>query len=235
MKYVLVPGAWAGSWIWEGVAARLRQAGHEAHTITLSGLRAADDPASVRLRTHVEDVMRFLDSERLEPVILVGHSYSGVVVGQVASQAPERVAHAVFVEAFLPVQGQSLFDVSGLGVAHERSLIAAHVGLWPPPTQNELRQQPSLHPDQAEDVARKLVGHPGATVVDPAELSVPLSDLRATFVAGEGWLSGSRETDLVDSLRREATWTFRTIGGGHWPMVTVPEQLTSMLLELEWR
>jgi hypothetical protein len=60
----------------------------------------------------------------------------------------------------------------------------------------------------------------------PAELCTPLSGLRATFVAGEGWLSGSRETD-PDSLRSEATWTCRTLVGGHWPMVTVPDQLAS--------
>ena len=85
MNYVLVPGAWAGGWIWDEVAFLLRQKGHTIHQLTLSGLRNDEDTR-----------MEYLQSKRLESVVLVGHSYSGIVVEQVSAKAPQLVAHSVF-------------------------------------------------------------------------------------------------------------------------------------------
>ena len=233
MHYVLIPGAWMGAWVWAEVAETLRREGHQAHAITLSGLDGSDDdPARVRLATHVQDVLSYLRAHAVEDVVLVRHSYSGVVVGQVAAQAPERVAHTVYVEAFLPVDGRSLLDVSGLDVEHERRLIAENGGLWPPPSREELSQQPFLDADLIQRLASRLVGHPGHTVTDAASVPRPLESLPSTFIAGKDWLSFSREQDLLKSLRRSPRWTFRSIEGGHWPMLTVPETLASLLLEI---
>lgn len=174
LHYVLVPGAWMGEWAWSEVASILQRNGREAHPITLSGLHENDDAASVRLATHVRDVLDYLRAHRLENVVLVGHSYSGVVVGQVAAQAPEVVVHTVYVEAFLPVDGKSLLEVSGLDMEHERKVIAENSGLWPPPTREELSQEPFLNTIQVEFLASRLVGHPGHTVADPAVVPRPL-------------------------------------------------------------
>ena len=98
----------------------------------------------------------------------MGHSYSGIVVGQVSVKAPQLVAHSVFIEAFLPIDGQSLLEVSGLGVAHEKGLIEANSGLWPAPTLDELKWQPHLLGEEIAFLASKQVDHPGRTVTDPA-------------------------------------------------------------------
>jgi pimeloyl-ACP methyl ester carboxylesterase len=156
MRYVLVPGAWTGAWVWEGVASRLRRRGHDVLSITLPGLEDGDDAASVGLATHVQAVFDRVRVHELEQVVLVGHSYSGLVVGQVAAQAACAIARTVYVEAFLPVDGQSLFDVSGLDVEHERSSIVENAGLWPPPTREELRAQGSLSVEQVERLAARL-------------------------------------------------------------------------------
>lgn len=185
MHYVLVPGAWMGEWAWSEVASILERNGREAHAITLSGLSQNDDTANVRLATHVRDVLDYLRAHRLENVVLVGHSYSGVVVGQVAAQAPEVVVHTVYVEAFLPVDGKSLLEVSGLDMEHERKLIAENSGLWPPPTREELSQEPFLNTLQVEFLASRLVGHPGHTVTDPAVVPRPLWSLPSTFISGK--------------------------------------------------
>lgn len=235
MHYVLVPGAWMGGWIWSEVSSLLRQKGHNVHPITLSGLDDDLDSAKIQLATHVKDVLDYLEYHQLEQVVLVGHSYAGIIVGQVAAQVPKRVAHTVYVEAFLPVDGQSLLQVSGLDVIHEQELIEHNAGLWPAPTQEELSQQPSLNAEQVATMASRLVGHPGQTVVDPVVLNHPLSALPSTFIAGSGWLDGSREADLLNALRRERRWHFATIEGGHWPMVTIPEQLTAELLQVSER
>lgn len=232
MHYVLVPGAWMGAWAWSEVASRLQRNGQKAHPITLSGLHENDDATGVRLATHVQDVLDYLRTHMLEKVVLVGHSYSGLVVGQVAAQVPGVVAHTVYVEAFLPVDGQSLLDVSGLDVEHERNLIAENAGLWPPPTREELSQQPLLTTDHVDFLASRLIGHPGQTVTDPAVVPRPLWSLPSTFIAGENWLSGSMQMDLINSLRKAPTWTFKSIEGGHWPMLTMPDTLASHLLEV---
>lgn len=229
MIYVLVPGAWTGAWVWDDVVSRLMDKGHYVHSISLSGVASHENPANVSLDDHVRHVVNYLESNGLQQVVLVGHSYSGFVVGQVAAQAPELVHHAVFIEAFLPVDGKSLIDVSGLDWDFETSLIEKNSGLWPPPTRDELKDQPYLNQDHIEWLAAKMVGHPGRTVTDPAVMPKPLSAIRATFIASKGWLSGSREAALVESLKHEPTWTFKSIEGGHWPMLTVPDQLADLL------
>ncbi len=95
VDYVLVPGAWMGGWIWKDVAARLQDGGHTVHQLTLSGLRPREVGVDVRLDTHVHDVLHYLEVNNLRNVVLVGHSYSGMVVGQVTDLARESVIHTL--------------------------------------------------------------------------------------------------------------------------------------------
>ncbi|MEN4040825.1 MAG: alpha/beta hydrolase [Anaerolineaceae bacterium] len=229
MSYVLIPGAWAGDWVWDAVATRLRQFGHEVHQLTLPGLENSDNAKEVRLADHVHVVVDHIESRNLNEVILVGHSYSGIVVGQASTQIPQRVAHIVFVEAFLPVDGKSLLEISGLDAAHEKKLIEENGGLWPAPALEELKSQPHLSDTLIDLLAAKQKDHPGKTVTDPATLARPLTMLRATFISGEGWLSSTREVDLIETLQRHENWDFKTIEGGHWPMLTMPDELATLL------
>jgi pimeloyl-ACP methyl ester carboxylesterase len=229
MNYVLIPGAWAGGWVWDAVATGLRQSGHVVHQLTLPGLDDQNGAEKVRLATHVDAVTRYIGSQNLRDVVLVGHSYSGIVVGQVAARHQQRVAHCVFIEGFLPVDGKSLLDVSGLDVVHEKRLINRNGGLWPAPTREELEGQSHLSVELIDLLAAKQKGHPGRTVMDQAKLSVPLTMLRATFISEEGWLRSSREADLVESLRNHDNWDFQEIEGGHWPMLTIPDEISALL------
>jgi pimeloyl-ACP methyl ester carboxylesterase len=229
MNYVLIPGAWAGGWVWDEIAPRLRQHGHVVHPLTLPGLNDQSDPKKVRLATHVDAVTRCIESHNLRDVVLVGHSYSGIVVGQVATRHPQYVAHSVFIEGFLPVDGKSLLDVSGLDVGHEKRLIDENEGLWPAPTREELEGQPHLTVELIDLLATKQKGHPGRTVTDKATVAGPLTKLRATFISEAGWLSSSREADLVETLRHQRNWDFKVIDGGHWPMLTIPDELSALL------
>lgn len=229
MNYVLIPGAWAGGWVWDAVATRLRQAGDVVHALTLPGLDDEDDAEKVRLATHVDAVTRYLKSNNLRDVVLVGHSYSGIVVAQVAAKEQKRVAHSVFIEGFLPVDGKSLLDVSGLDVDHEKRLIDENGGLWPAPSREELEGQPHLSVELIALLAANQMGHPGRTVTDQAMLAGPLTMFRATFISEEGWLSSSREADLVETLQDHENWDFKVIEGGHWPMLTIPDELAALL------
>src|SRR5437660_801825 len=107
--FVLVHGAWHGGWCWRKLMPLLRSAGHAVWTPTLTGLgeRAHLGNPDVGLSTHVQDVVNVLEYEDLSNVVLVGHSYGGMVITGVAHQMPGRLAHLVYLDAFVPKDGQS--------------------------------------------------------------------------------------------------------------------------------
>lgn len=90
MDFVLIPEAWMDAWVWEPVTDGLRALGHRAHPITLSGLTGDADVWDVELETHVGDVLSVLEESDMREAIVVGHSYSGIVAGQVADRACPR-------------------------------------------------------------------------------------------------------------------------------------------------
>lgn len=112
-SFVLVHGAWGGGWYWRDVARKLRSAGHEVFTPTLTGLgeRSHLGRADVDLDTHVRDVVEVLEYEDLRGVVLVGHSLAGMVVTGVSNEVPGRLAHLVFLDADVPRHGESRFDL----------------------------------------------------------------------------------------------------------------------------
>ncbi len=117
--FVLVHGGWAGGWQWREVAALLRAAGHEVFTPTLTGLgeRVHLAHPDVGLDSHIQDILMVLEYEELRDVVLVGYSYSGMVITGVAERAPERLAHLVYLDAFVPQDGQSMLEILGPDVA----------------------------------------------------------------------------------------------------------------------
>src|SRR5713101_4428932 len=108
--FVLVQGGWVGGWYWKRVTPLLSAAGHEVFAPTLTGLgeRAHLAAPDIGLETHIQDVLGVLTYEDLSNVVLVGHSYGGMVITGVAERAPERLAHLVYFDAFVPTDGQAL-------------------------------------------------------------------------------------------------------------------------------
>src|SRR5215207_4149767 len=101
---VLVPGSWIGGWVWRRVSEPLRRAGHTVYTPTLTGLGERHHLArpAIDLDTHVQDIVGLLQFEDLANVVLVGHSYAGMVVSGVAEQVPEWLARLVYLDASVP-------------------------------------------------------------------------------------------------------------------------------------
>lgn len=221
---VLIPGAWSGPWVWEPVRLALTARGHDVRVVTLSGLEPGEDIASIGLDSHVQDVEAVLEAEDLREVVLVGHSYSGMVAGQVADRVPERVARTVYVQAFLPIHGESLLDAFPAGAkAAELETIDRHGGRWPAPTADEIAREPDISDEQARSLAERMVAHPGRTVSEPAVLARPLAEQRAT------WVASSMDAHGIDRVENSSRWTFVTIDAGHWPMLTQPERLADLL------
>ena len=122
--FVLVHPAWHGGWCWRKVTPLVRAQGHEVHAPTLTGLgeRAHLADPDISLATHIEDVVNVLEFEDLRRVILVGNSSGGMVITGVADRVPERLAQVVYLDAFVPEDGQSLVDL--LSADHRQAMEA---------------------------------------------------------------------------------------------------------------
>jgi pimeloyl-ACP methyl ester carboxylesterase len=109
---VLVHGAWQGAWCWERLAPLLEHRGHQVliPTLTGSGTRAEELTPSVTLETHIGDVLAVVWEAGRDDIVLVGHSYSGMVISGVTERAADRIASLVFVDAFYPNDGESALD-----------------------------------------------------------------------------------------------------------------------------
>lgn len=230
--YVLVPGAWLGSWCWQRVTPLLRAAGHEVYPVTLTGLgdRVHLATPETGLETHVQDVVNLLEFEDLREVVLLGHSYSGLVTGSVLHRVPERIRHAVFLAAGIPVDGESFLDGwsdDGRAWLEEHTQVVDGVRRWD--------VLDDLASDGGDDVSQddqrwfhaKAVGHPFKSLADPARLGNPAADaVPRTYIRCTG------EGDYLPDAVARAGWPVRDIASGHWPMFSRPRELADILLDL---
>lgn len=108
--YVLIHGAWHTGDLLADVAAPIRAAGHEVHTPTLAGNRPGD-PKTVGLADAVQSAIDHLDEHRLDDVVLLGHSYGGMVISHVADRLPGRIRRLIYWNAFVPLDGEALNDL----------------------------------------------------------------------------------------------------------------------------
>jgi pimeloyl-ACP methyl ester carboxylesterase len=224
--YVLVHGAWGGSFSWRKVRPLLQQAGQTVFTPSLTGLgeRAHLATPDVNLTTHIQDVYNAIWYDDLTDIILVGHSYGGMVVTGVADRLPERIKHLVYLDAFLPDDGQSLYDMGGGGPRDSTD--------WrvPPIRRTE-------DPDDPETEWNRLrrLDHPRATLEEKVKLAAPLESrpFSLTYiVATQRPDPGPVFDGIAERLRHNPRWTVREIAGGHNMNRTNPAGLASLLLEL---
>jgi pimeloyl-ACP methyl ester carboxylesterase len=126
--FVLVHGAWHGAWCWRRVARLLTRAGNDVFAPTLTGLceRAHLLTPAVDLDTHILDIVNELKWQELKEVVIVGHSYGGIVISGVAEKMEKAIASFVMLDAFMPENGQSLVDI--WPVAMRDGLLAAERG-----------------------------------------------------------------------------------------------------------
>ncbi|MCT9142334.1 alpha/beta fold hydrolase [Streptomyces violarus] len=222
--FVLVAGTWLGAWAWDEVAAELRAAGHDVQAVTLSGL-AERRGLPAGQQTHVQDIVDAV--ERLDPrdVVLVGHSYAGVPVGQAAERIGDRLARVVFVDAMVPVAGESA--LSGWPSEPVREAIAAS-GFWPPLTAPDYAGQ-DLTDEQIARIVNGSTPHPGATATEPAVLRGDLGELPATYI--KCLRDGDEPMPVVAELLRSDRWELIEMDTGHWPMFSRPRELARVLHE----
>lgn len=237
---VLIPGAWFGADMWGEVPQRLSaDHGHTVRALTLPGLaeRADEKAAEVTLADHVSDVLDALAAGDLHDLVLVGHCYAGSVAAQVAVAAPERVAHLVLLDANVPSPGAGLLEHVGVArpavdeliVRQAAERIAEHGGLWAKPEPGDLARH-GLTDEQVGWLLARASDQPGRTILDPAVLAAPLDTVRTTYInctlpRAEPHPSAAPYTDAE-------SWHFVDFDAGHYPMISHPVQLASLLDEL---
>jgi pimeloyl-ACP methyl ester carboxylesterase len=230
--FVLVHGAWHGGWCWQRVAPLLRKAGHEVFTPTLTGLgeRSHLVSSAIDLTTHILDVVNVLEFEDLRNVILVGHSYGGMVITGVSERAAERLQHVVYLDAFAPRHGQALLDlVSPQFREAVQQQTQATGGLMAP---FPVAEYGVFAEEDVKWVEPKLVPHPFKTLATPVFLTNPAAlALPKTYMYCNNPAMGFFDA-FAERARSEHGWRYRELATGHDAMVTMPRELTALLLEL---
>jgi pimeloyl-ACP methyl ester carboxylesterase len=232
--FVLVHGSAHGGWCWRFLAPLLRAAGHDVYTPTLTGLGAnshlLDELDRISLDTHVKDVTNMLFYEDLSEVVLVGHSYGGMVITGVAAKEPKRLAQLVYLDAYLPLEGESEFD------------------LWPPDQKEKYRAdlasgikvRPPLAPSMfgitdtkmSKWVEERLTPHPYSTYEDPPpaetseSTSIPRTYIHCTVGHFSSWM------EPFAARARRLKWNVHTMVAGHDVMITHPNELAEILLRI---
>jgi pimeloyl-ACP methyl ester carboxylesterase len=232
-QFVLVAGAWLGAWAWDEVVPVLRAAGHGAHAVTLSGLAEKRDAQAVGQtvgqQAHVRDIVDEVERLDLRDVVLVGHSYAGIPVGQAAERIGDRLARVVYVDASVPADGESFASAWWQGQAKFEAEVAGNGGFWAPLSADECEGQGLTD----EQIVRFLGGatpHPGGAVTEPAVLERSAGALPATYV--KCLLDGDEPSDDVAKLLVEnaGRWELVELDTGHWPMFSQPRELARILL-----
>ncbi|MFD5115016.1 alpha/beta fold hydrolase [Streptomyces sp. NPDC058391] len=226
-EFVLVAGAWLGSWAWDEVVPELRAAGHHTHALTLSGL-ADKQGVPAGQRTHVQDIVDEVERHDLRDVILVGHSYSGIPAGQAAELIGDRLARVVFVDSNVPADGESFVSGWPYGRAMVEASIAESGGFWAPLPAADYAGQ-GLSDEQIARIVGGSTPHPGATLTEPAVLARPLGELPATYI--KCLLDGAEPSDEVAELLTSEHWRLVEMDTGHWPMFSQPRELARILLD----
>lgn len=229
--FVLVHGGQHGGWCWRRVASRLRDAGAEVFTPTLTGVgeRAHLLTADVSLEMMVQDVVSVLEWEELDDVVLVGHSFGGLPIAGAADRVPERIRHLVFLDAALVPDGQSAADqIDDAVFLPWLQMSDEQTGGLALPIHFTPADLGVVDPEDAAWVARRLTPHPTRGYTDKQHLNNPLGNgLPATYIGcnQDLGLGPSRQ------LARDLGWRYETLDVGHNAMVIAPDEVTELLLK----
>ena len=227
--YVLVHGAWHGGWCWQKVRAALAGSGCIVHTPTLTGLgeRAHLASPEVGLQTHVADVLGVLQAEDLSDVVLVGHSYGGIVVAAVADRVPDRIARLVYLDAVVPGDGQCLYDRAPpqLRAHFEEQARNAGDG-WRVPVSVATPQYLGLKSEaDMRWVLPKLTPHPIRTFREPVRVRARVPPMARTYIN----CIGDKPFGQPTSGQANGIEDYHELRTGHDAMVTAPDEVAALL------
>jgi pimeloyl-ACP methyl ester carboxylesterase len=230
----VVHGAFGGGWEWREVAGLLRERGHDVYTPSLTGHaeRAHLATPETSPETHIQDILNLLRYEELQQVVLAGQSYGGMVVTGVADRAPERLAHLVYLDALVPQDGQSVFDLlpPAFGARFKEAARTEGAG-WrvpAPPFEND--------PRVAAFARGRYVASPLRMFDQPIRLGAPSDTLGRTYI----WCTEDQEgiegfgevtRPFAEHARRDSGWRFHHLTAIHDAFIEAPETIADLFDE----
>jgi pimeloyl-ACP methyl ester carboxylesterase len=246
--YVLVSGAWLGGWCWQPVAEQLRAIGHDVYPVTPTGLGERSHLASpaVDVDTYIADIVNVIEYEDLHDVVLIGHSYAGLLVTAAADRIPERIALLAYLDSGPVSDGTAYLD---LQPPPARQLIERLVEQdgegWriPVPSWKELEgvmgaSLQGLGSDERSRMRGRAVAQPLRTWTQPVSLrnparehvpkllitcSFPLTQVREMIASEHPWFAEMASPQ----------WSFLELPTGHWPMFSTPSRLAELLGDVQ--
>ena len=228
--YLICHGAWSGGWSWKTMRSLLRAAGHDVFTPTYTGLgeRAHLAHPMVDLQTHIQDVLAVIEYEDLREFILVGHSYGGMVVTGVADAVPDAIRSLVYLDAFVPENGQSCFSlIPAQAPRPDRPPIPAAEDYLTPPL------PPSAFGVSAEVAAmmeRKVSPQPTACFTEPLKLKGGIDRIKRKTYIYCNVPAPTTFTPFYEKVRDRPGWTAHTLPCTHLVQLDMPDELTQLLL-----
>jgi pimeloyl-ACP methyl ester carboxylesterase len=231
--FLLVHGAWGGGWVWRRVSDLLEMRGHKVFAPTMTGVgeRSHLLDAKVNLSTHITDIVNVIKWERTEDIVLVGHSYGGMVITGVAEAMERAISSIVFLDAFLPENNQALADIAPQLV---RTAAEKHdLAVAPPPAEFF-----GVNEKDRSWVDTMSTPHPTATFTEKVretgarERIAKKAYVLATNFAPE---STGRRAPVFNAaytkIQSTSGWRSYEVPCGHFVMIDKPEQLAEILLE----
>ena len=240
--FVLVHPAWFGGWCWKKLVPLLQEYGHSVRTPTLTGLGERSHLAhpGIVMQTHIDDVASVLIYDDLREVILAGTSSSGAVISGVADRVPERISQLVYVDAFVPDDGQAVFDlISPQRRPAMEALVESEGFGWllpryaAPPWEQVVRQAWQVA-DEADLrwMLPRLRPTPFGHFTSPVRLANPAAGrLPRTYIRCRGFPHPGFDR-YAQTASQDPSWRLLQLEGSHLPYITSPHELAPMLLEL---
>jgi pimeloyl-ACP methyl ester carboxylesterase len=244
--FVLVHGAWAGAWIWRDLIRLLRAAGHDVYASTATGMgdRVHLNNPGIDLDVYITDVVNLLEYEDLHDVTLVGWSFGGLTITGVAEKVPERLKQLIYLDAFVPEDGQNNYDVLTPSEEDRQALIASDVavsnaagtpGMFPvdAATEEWLRGM-TKDPAVADWLFSKLVPQPLLTSTQPVRLGNPAAAAlpRAFVFCTEGKGEGDPFASTAARVKADPAWRVVELADNHLAPINSPELTAEALLSL---
>ena len=227
--FVVAHGAWSAGWAWKKMRPRLRAQGHELVAPTYTGLgeRVHLAHQGIDLETHIADLLGVLQMEGLREVVLVGHSYGGMVATGVADRAAERIAKLVYLDAFVPRDGQSLFDLQAPETRERmrEAVRGAGEGWRLPPNP----MPPDTSEADLEWTRPRRFPQPAKTFEQPLRLTGAVESLPRTYIYCRRCRPDDVFRQFAERARREAGWRLFELDASHNPHITIPDELARLL------
>jgi pimeloyl-ACP methyl ester carboxylesterase len=225
--FLVAHGAWSAGWAWKKMHPLMAAAGHRLITPTYTGLGEREHLAhpGIDLDTHIQDLLEVIKFERLEDFVLIGHSYGGMVATGVADRVPERISRLIYLDAFVPQDGQAMVDLlSGDGPARLRAAVKDGDGWRLPPNP----VSPDTSAEDAQWSQSLRIPQPARTFETPLRLSNGDTKIPRSYVYYTRVSPGDPFRAFAQRAQRER-WDYHELDCSHSPHITAPDALMTLL------